>query len=371
MSGEERVGLLFGGRSVEHEVSVISARGVASALEQSRLTLVPLAVTGEGRWLDPERSAVILRGDDARVEAGPDDDGARVLVDPGGQGLLLASPGAAPAALAIDVAFPLIHGWGGEDGRLQGALELAGIPYAGSDVLGSAVGMDKAVAKRVLAAHGVAQVPWLEFSRTFFRADPAVALRRVQSDLGLPVFVKPANGGSSVGITRVASADGLQAAFDDALAHDRKLVVERGVDAREIECAVLGNDRPEASGLGEIIPCGEFYDYEAKYLDDRSRLEIPADLDPTSAEKIRETAVAAYRALGLCGFARVDFLLERNSGVAWLNEVNTLPGFTPISMFPKLWAAAGLSYPKLIERLIELALERARDERSRRTRWTR
>jgi D-alanine-D-alanine ligase len=284
---------------------------------------------------------------------------------------LLAAPGAGVAPLPVDVAFPLIHGWGGEDGRLQGALELAGIPYAGSDVLGSAVGMDKAVAKRVLAAHGIPQVPWLEFTRAAYVAEPAAALRRVESELELPVFVKPANGGSSVGITRVTAADGLAAAFDEALAHDRKVVVERGVDAREIECAVLGNDRPEASGLGEIVPSGDFYDYAAKYVDDRSELKIPAPLDSATADALRGTALAAYRALGLCGFARVDFLLERNSGGFWLNEVNSLPGFTPISVFPKLWEAAGLSYPKLVERLVELALERSADEQKRQTKLER
>jgi D-alanine-D-alanine ligase len=368
MSGAARLALLFGGRSVEHEVSVVSARGVASALRETELELVALGVTGEGRWLSPERSLAILNGDDSRVEAGAEDDGVRLVVDPGGAGLLRSAPGEPLAPLKIDVLFPLVHGWGGEDGKLQGALELAGLPYVGSDVLGSAVGMDKAVARRICAECGLAQVPWIELSGASYAAAPEQAHRRVAEDLGFPVFVKPANGGSSVGITKVADGSGLGAACREALAHDRKIVVERGIDAREIECAVLGNDEPQASGLGEILPSREFYDYEAKYLDGTSELKIPAELDRATATRIGNDAIRAFRALGLCGFARVDFLLDRGTGEHFLNEVNTLPGFTPISMFPKLWEAAGLPYPRLVERLVDLARERWQAERGRRTR---
>jgi len=367
MSGRVRVGLLFGGRSVEHEVSLVSARGVAAAMRATELELVPLGVTGDGRWLSPARSREILDGDAARVECDAQD-GVRIVVDPGGGGLLLAAPSAPVEPVAVDVVFPLIHGWGGEDGRIQGALELAAIPYVGADVLGSAAGMDKAAAKKIFAARGLPQLPWLEFDRAAYAADPERARGRVVDELGLPVFVKPANGGSSVGISRVMEAGGLAAAFDEAFSCDRKVVVESGIDAREIECAVLGNEDPQASGLGEIVPSREFYDYAAKYLDGTSDLIIPAQLDPELSERLREAALGAYRALDLKGLARVDFLLDRGDGRFFLNEVNTLPGFTPISMFPKLWEAAGLAYPRLIERLVELARERWDGERGLRTR---
>jgi D-alanine-D-alanine ligase len=366
MSGRIRVGLLFGGRSVEHEVSLVSARGVAAAMRDTELDLVPLGVAGDGRWLSPELSAEILDGEAARVECA-NDDGVRLVVDPGGGGLLRSAPGAPLEPVALDVVFPLIHGWGGEDGRIQGALELAAIPYVGADVLGSAAGMDKAMAKKVFASGGLPQLPWLECDRADYIRDPDGACARVVAELGLPVFVKPANGGSSVGISRVAEAGRLAAALDEAWEHDRKVVVEKGLDAREIECAVLGNEEPRASGLGEIVPSGEFYDYAAKYLDGSSELIIPAQLDEDTAEKIRQAALEAFRALDLKGLARIDFLLDRRDGRFFLNEVNTLPGFTPISMFPKLWEAAGLAYPRLIERLVELARERWTGERRLRT----
>jgi D-alanine-D-alanine ligase len=367
MSKGLRVGLLFGGRSLEHEVSLISARGVASAMRETSLELVPLAVTGEGRWLPPEVSTEILESDVARVEC-DDDDGVRLVLDPGGGGLLRTAPGGSVEPVALDVLFPLIHGWGGEDGRIQGALELAAVPYVGADVLGSAAGMDKAMAKRVFASRGLPQLPWLEYDRGSYERDPKGARDRVVAELGLPAFVKPANGGSSVGISRVSEAGRLAAAFEEAWLHDRKVVVEQGIDAREIECAVLGNEEPQASGLGEIVPSREFYDYAAKYLDGTSELIIPAQLDLATAERIRAASLEAFRALDLKGLARVDFLLDRRDDRFFLNEVNTLPGFTPISMFPKLWETAGLAYPRLIERLVELARERWTAERRLRTR---
>ena len=361
-----RVGLLFGGRSVEHEVSVVSARGVADAMRRTSLRLVPLAVGGDGRCFSPDLSARILAGASARVEVpGAEDDGARVVVDPGGGGLLELTREGSSRPLGIDVLFPLVHGWGGEDGRLQGALDLSGVAYVGSGVLGSAVGMDKALAKHVLSAHGIPVAPWVLISRDAWLGDRASASREVARKLRFPVFVKPANGGSSVGISKVAQPAALESAIEHALRHDRRVVVEQGIDAREIECAVLGNSDPEASGLGEIVPSREFYDYEAKYHDDSSRLVIPAEIDPARGEEIRALALTTYRALDLAGFARVDFLVERGTGRPYLNEVNTLPGFTPISMFPKLWEAAGLAYPRLIERLVGLALERAEIDRGR------
>ncbi len=359
-----RLGLLFGGRSVEHEVSVISARGVAAALEETDFVAVPLGVTGDGRWLSPELSRRILEGEAGRVEPSlEEDDGVRLLVDPGGGGIVQSEPGRAAESVAVDVIFPLVHGWGGEDGRVQGALELAGIPYIGAGVLGSATGMDKAIAKRLFEASGLPVAPWTELTE---EARSAIEPTLIDK-LGLPLFVKPANGGSSVGVSRVAKEGELRAALDEALACDRKAVVERGLDAREIECAVLGNDDPRASVLGEIVPSRDFYDYRAKYLDEGSELRIPAELDEGAADAIRRMAIEAFRALDLAGFARVDFLIERGSGKPFLNEVNTLPGFTPISMFPKLWQATGLSYPRLIEKLVDLAREQWRRTRRLRT----
>jgi D-alanine-D-alanine ligase len=259
----------------------------------------------------------------------------------------------------IDTMFSVVHGWGGEDGRIQGLLELAGIPCVGAGVLGSAVGMDKQIAKALFEERGLPVGPWRSLLKRDWLREPAAREERLVAELGLPLFVKPANGGSSVGISKVRRTTDLPAALELAFAHDRKVVVESGLDAREIECAVLGNDNPEASILGEIVPAGEFYDYAAKYEDDRSTLRIPAPLPPALAESIRSLAIAAFDALDLSGMARVDFFVEKVSGRAVLNEVNTLPGFTPISMYPKLWEATGLSYRELLTRLIELAKERA------------
>jgi D-alanine-D-alanine ligase len=368
MSGGLVVGLLFGGRSVEHEVSLVSARGVASALVETEHECLPLAVTGQGRWLSPELSRRILDGDAARVEpdAG-DDDGVSLLFAPAA-GLVRLAPDGSARPLAVDVIFPLLHGWGGEDGRLQGALDLAGLPYVGAGVLGSAVGMDKAVSKHLFEANELAVAPWLLVTGAELERDAAAVGRRVADELGFPVFVKPANGGSSVGITRVDAAAELSAALEEAAAHDRRIVVEQALDAREIECAVLGDDEPLASGLGEILPSRKFYDYAAKYLDEGSELIIPAVLDHATTERVRAAALAAYRALDLAGLARVDFLIRRSDGAVFVNEANTLPGFTPISMFPKLWQAAGLSYARVVGRLVELAVERQRRHRGMRTR---
>lgn len=365
-----RVGLLFGGRSVEHEVSVISARGVALALEQAGLTSVPIGVTGEGRWLTPEVSREILSSGQARVEAPPGPHGLAEVVALGGGSCLLRVAADGPArTIEVDAVFPLVHGWGGEDGRLQGVLELASIPYVGSGVLGSAAAMDKAVAKALFEAAALPVARWLVFSRGEFEHEARHALARVEAELGLPVFVKPANGGSSVGVSRVGTRDDLPAAMEAAFECDAKLLVEAAIDAREIECAVLGNDAPEASILGEILPSREFYDYAAKYLDGTSRLVIPAVLDAESARLIQQLSLTAFRTLGLAGLARVDFLVDRRTGQPYVNEVNTLPGFTPVSMFPKLWEASGLSYPRLVERLVELAVARSQAEGRRRTRW--
>lgn len=368
MTGRRRVGLLFGGRSVEHEVSVDSARSVAGALTEGGLDCVPLAVTGEGRWLSPELSRVLLDGKGPRAEPLTDqDDGARVVVDPGAGRLICWTGGRAPQPIELDVVFPLIHGWGGEDGRLQGALDLAGIPCVGAGVCGSAVGMDKVLTHQLCEAQGLPGVRWMVFLASTYARSPQTVHHRISAELGFPVFVKPSNGGSSVGVTRVASGDGLPAAMKEAFDCDGTVIVEEGIDAREIECAVLGNEEPEASVLGEIVPSREFYDYAAKYIDGTSELKIPAPLDGETTEAVRAHAVSAFRCLGLSGMARVDFLVDRSSGQVYLNEVNTLPGFTSISMFPKLWEASGLAYPELVRRLVDLALERWKGERTHRT----
>jgi D-alanine-D-alanine ligase len=362
--------LLFGGRSVEHEVSVESARNVAAALEEARFVCVPLAVTGEGRWLSPELSRRLLVGDGRRAEPAPgEDDGARIVVAPGSGGLSSLRDGHAAKRVEVDVVFPLIHGWGGEDGRVQGALDLAGIPCAGAGVCGSALGMDKVLAHQLLDSQGLPGVRWMAFETADYGRSPEAAQRRIEHELDFPVFVKPSRGGSSVGVTRVTEADGLGRAMRQAFEYDSVVLVEQGIDAREIECAVLGNRRPEASVLGEIVPSREFYSYESKYEDGTSRLTIPAPLDRETTEAVREQAVTAFRCLGLRGMARVDFLLDRANGRVFLNEVNTLPGFTSISMFPRLWEVSGLSLPELVRRLVDLAFEDWHRERSLRTVW--
>jgi D-alanine-D-alanine ligase len=362
-----RVGLLFGGASVEHEVSLVSARGVAAALDPERFETVPLGIAGDGRWLAPEESARLLASPAKRAEPS-DARRAHLVVDPGFGGLVRLAPEEDPVPVPLDVVFSVVHGWGGEDGRIQGLLDLAGIPCVGAGVLGSAVGMDKQVAKALFQERGLPVGPWVAMRRGDWLHDRVRAERRLVDALGLPLFVKPANGGSSVGISKAKSAADLPAALEVAFAHDQKVVVEAGLSVREIECAVLGNETPEASVVGEIVPSGEFYDYAAKYEDGTSGLLIPAPLAPAVSEAIRALAIEAFRALDLSGMARVDFFVEKETDRVLLNEVNTLPGFTPISMYPKLWEATGLNYRGLLTRLIDLARERHERERNRATR---
>lgn len=370
MSARVRVALLFGGASVEHEVSVVSARGIIGALDRERFECIPIGVTGRGTWLPPESSLRILRGGAARVEELPDREaGGRLVADPGGGALIHLGEDGSREVVRVDVVFPIVHGWGGEDGRVQGLLDLAGIPCVGSGVLGSAIAMDKDAAKSLCVRRGLPVGPWITVVRDDYRREAEAVLRGIERDARFPVFVKPANGGSSVGVSRVADPAELPAALDRAFDHDRRVLVEDGIDAREIECAVLGNDRAEASVVGEIVPSREFYDYDAKYVDATSRLLIPAPLEPSVASEVRRLAVLVFRALDLAGFARVDFFVDRASSRILVNEANTLPGFTPISMYPKLWEASGLPYPELLDRIVRLALERGADESSRRTRW--
>ncbi len=360
-----RVGILFGGRSGEHEVSLSSAASILKALDPAKYEVVPIGITREGRWLVGSSADKLLPGvlqNGKPVTASVDPTGPKLIP-------LNSTLGKAGAhGPEIDVVFPVLHGTFGEDGTVQGLLELAGIPYVGAGVLGSAVGMDKDVMKRLFRDAGLPVVPWLLFLRAEWQEDAARVRRAIRNKLRFPLFVKPANLGSSVGTSKVHNARELDPAMDLAAQYDHKILVEKGVDGREIECSVLGNDRPEASVPGEVIPVNEFYDYEAKYVKEGSELIIPARLTPRQTRQVQELAIRAFQAVDCAGMARVDFLLDRKTGNFLVNEINTIPGFTSISMYPKLWEGSGVSYAQLVDRLIELALERHREKA--RTRYT-
>lgn len=353
-----RLALLYGGRSGEHDVSIASATSVMQAIDRDKYDVLPVYLTAEGRWLPGVEPGRLTTG--ARPAA---TSVALFSSDPQQPGLLPLSRTAVQPeqAQAVDVVFPLLHGTYGEDGTVQGLLDLANVPYVGSGVLGSAAGMDKAVMKTLFAAAGLPVAPYLLVRRHEWEQRPAVIQDRLLQTLRLPVFVKPANLGSSVGISKVSDAARLSDAVDLACRYDRRVLVEQGLDCREFECSVLGNDDPKASVIGEIIPTREFYDYQAKYSDESSELRIPADIDAGLADNLRAMAVTAFQAVDAAGLARVDFFLESHTGKPYVNEINTLPGFTTISMYPKLWAAAGISYAQLIDRLVSLAIERHQD----------
>ncbi len=366
-----RVGLIFGGRSGEHEVSLASSNAVMSNLDPEKYEIVPLGITKEGSWLlgtEPRQliaaeqetagaltassttTAVTLTGDPSirrliPVQGGP---------DLGNQG-------------ALDVILPVLHGTYGEDGSLQGLLDMANIPYVGCGVLGAALGMDKEKMKMIFQAVGLPIVDYYVFRRHEWERSPASILDAVEQRLGYPTFVKPVNLGSSVGINKAHDRQELEHAINAAAEYDRKIVVEHGINCREFECAVLGNDEPLASVVGEIVSSNEFYDYRAKYLDGKSQVIIPADIPQETAEEIRRQSIKAFAALDLNGLARVDFFLEKETSKVYINEVNTMPGFTEISMYPKLWEASGLTYTQLLDRLIELAIERHEDRQRNRT----
>jgi D-alanine-D-alanine ligase len=349
-----RVGVIFGGRSGEHEVSLASAAAVFQNLDPDKYEAVPIRIEKDGRWALPDRAPKVMKAADV-IHAKPIDEPAAKDVE------LAARPATQTliSGVSLDVVFPVLHGPYGEDGTVQGLLELANVPYVGAGVLASAVGMDKAAMKLVFAAKGLSICDYEVVLKHDWQRDEHAIMHRVASRLGFPVFVKPANLGSSVGISKAKHAVELRAAISFAAQFDRKIVVEAAVaNAREIECAVLGNDEPEASLPGEVIPSREFYDYEAKYLDEGSRTEVPAKLSEPQAAEIRALAIDAFKAIDCAGMARVDFLLARDTGVLYLNEVNTIPGFTTISMYSKMWEASGVSYPQLIDRLIALAIER-------------
>ena len=370
-----RVGVIYGGRSGEHEVSLASAAAVFKNLDPDRYDAVAIRIEKDGKWALPEAPPTLVSAADV-IHAGSADAHldltreAHMTAYPGGDTLMTIDRGRenAVAGLSLDVVFPVLHGPYGEDGTVQGLLELANVPYVGAGVLASAVGMDKAVMKLVFAAKGLPICDYEVVMKRDWQRDERGILQRVVNRLGFPVFVKPANLGSSVGISKAKHVAELRTAISLAAQFDRKVVVEAAVpQAREIEVAVLGNDEPEASVPGEIIPSREFYDYEAKYLDGASRDIIPAVLAGTLADEIRALAIAAFKAVDCAGMARVDFLLAGDSGTLYLNEVNTIPGFTTISMYAKMWAASGLTYPALIDRLIALAIERHADKQQLRT----
>ena len=343
-----RIGILFGGRSAEHEVSLVSAQGVMAALDTERFQAIPIGATRQGTWLTPtetERALAAIRSERLRA-----------LEEPLGDGILYRTQALA-ALRRLDVVFPLIHGSNGEDGTLQGFLELTGLPYVGAGVAASALGMDKALQKAIFRQLGFPLPDDIVVLARQWEADPTVVARQVEAAIPYPCFVKPANSGSSIGTSKARSREDLDEALTEAFRYDRKALVEAAVEGRQIEIAILGNDEPAASPVGEVTFAGEFYDYHAKYEDPSTRLHIPADIPTDTAEQLRQLALDAFQAIDCAGLARVDFFLTPEGRVV-LNEVNTIPGFTPMSMYPKLWEHAGLPYRDLITRLIELALQR-------------
>jgi len=346
-----RLAVVFGGRSAEHEVSVTSARSMLAAMNRDRYDIELIGIGKDGRWYRVTDGAQLL---DRNEVAGP---GLEPVVIP--QSPAAASQTGAADLLDVDIVFPLLHGPYGEDGTVQGLLELSGLPYVGSGVLGSSVGMDKDMAKRVLTAAAIPQVPWRMIPRRDWRRDPDAVLAELERDFPGPIFVKPANLGSSVGVSRATTREERRTAIDEAASFDLKVIVEvEATGCREIECAVLGNEDPKASTVGEIIPGSDFYDYEDKYVNGASRVEIPATLEESTITRVRELAVEVFKAVGALGLARVDFFVGESTDEIYVNEINTMPGFTPISMYPKLWEASGLAYGDLVDQLIELALDR-------------
>ena len=355
-----RVGVIFGGRSGEHEVSLVSAGSIIDSLDKKKYEVIPIGITPSGRWLS-SGSALGLLKSKSDLEREPE----RFLVpEPNRQALMSVN---GESDFRLDVIIPVVHGTYGEDGTLQGLLELANIPYVGAGVLGSALGMDKIVQKQLYEQAGIPSAKYIWFHSSEWKSGPGKVISEIEKHLKYPLFTKPANTGSSVGISKAHNRKELAEYLTIATEYDRKVIVEQGVkNAREIECAVLGNDEPTASLPGEVVPSNEFYDYDAKYVDGKSKAIIPADLPRKTVKEIRLFATKAFRALDLAGMARVDFFVTKKNAV-YLNEVNTIPGFTSISMYPKLWEASGISYSELLDRLISLALERHREKNALRT----
>ena len=354
-----RVGVLYGGRSGEHDVSLCSAASVVEALDKNKYKVTAIGIDREGKWYVQDKPQIIPHKDFGKVLALKKK--GKWLVNHFQQNnqLHLYDLNNKNKKVIIDVVFPVLHGTFGEDGTLQGLLELAMVPYVGADVIGSSVGMDKDVAKRLLREAGIPVVSSVTINKRQWKADAQNIIQNVVDKLGLPLFVKPVCTGSSVGVKKVKQKENLAKSVNFAFQFDTRVMIEKAINCREIECAVLGNENPAASVLGEIIPKHEFYSYEAKYIDPNgAALIIPAPVDSNLSEKIRKTAVQGYTALGCSGMARVDFFLDKDTGEFYLNEINTIPGFTSISMYPKLWEATGIKYSKLLDKLIELAIER-------------
>jgi D-alanine-D-alanine ligase len=362
MTRRLRVGVVYGGRSGEHEVSLRSAATVIGAFDPARYEVVPIAITKDGRWLTGPDSLRLLE-EAQRTLAPVTEHGVEVMLPPVPSGGALVPAAGGVAASSLDVVFPVLHGTYGEDGTMQGLLELAGLPYVGAGVLASAVGMDKAVMKGVFRDAGIPVARWIVVRPGADATDEVRA--RVGDAFGFPCFVKPCNLGSSVGITKVKRADELGAALAEAAAYDPRVIVEEAIDAREFECGVLGNEHAEASVVGELVPSHEFYDYADKYVEDDARIVIPAELDADTADAMRALALRAFHAVDCSGLARVDFFLERGTDRVLVNEINTMPGFTRASQYPRLWEASGVPLSALVERLVALALERhaARSQR--------
>jgi D-alanine-D-alanine ligase len=365
MKRKIRVGVIFGGRSSEHEVSLVSATSVIQALDKDKYEVVPVGITKEGKWLSSSQTLALLKSG-----KGLDRLPERVLLpDPTQKGLVeFRTKGASTPKEALDVVFPVLHGPYGEDGTIQGLLDLANVPYVGAGVLGSALGMDKIAQKQIFERLGLPVTEYCAFLFKEYRRSPTMWLKKIERALSSPWFVKPANLGSSVGITKAHTRRELQTAILEAAKYDRRILVERSIEnAREIECSVLGNDNARASVPGEVIPSNEFYDYDAKYVDGKSQITVPAPLPKRITKKIQDIAVKAFKAIDCAGMARVDFLVARERYKIYICEVNTIPGFTSISMYPKLWEASGLSYSKLLDSLIELAIERHRERNKLKT----
>lgn len=364
-----KIGVIFGGRSGEHEVSIVSAQSVIKALDKNKYEVIPIGITKAGQWLAGPQAVNFLKAGMKKISfksilaPDPTEKGIISLKEEAKRRMISQS-----LAKRIDVIFPVLHGTFGEDGTIQGLLELANIAYVGAGVLGSAVGMDKVIQKEIFKAGQLPIVKYDWFIATCWYHQRSNILRRLEKKLQYPMFVKPANLGSSVGISKVRNRKDLIKAVKLATQYDRKIIVEQGVNqAREIEVSVLGNDKPQASIPGEIIPSNEFYDYEAKYIDSKSKLEIPARLSKKVIKKVQNIALAAFRCLDLSGMARVDFFVTKNTNRVYLSEVNTIPGFTSISMYPKLWQASGLPYIKLLDKLIDLARQRHREKNKLKT----
>lgn len=357
-----RVGLIFGGRSGEHEVSFCSATSIIKAINKDKYTIVPIGITKEGRWISPQDSELALQT--GKIEG---ESSVFLLNDPSGSALIRTDNNQrADKSLTlerIDLIFPILHGPYGEDGTIQGFLELANIPYVGSGVASSSISMDKDFMKTIFQQRGLPILKWVTIKRKEWQKDKEKILSLIQAKFEYPLFVKPANLGSSVGITKVHKKEELDEAIDLASAYDRKILIEEGLEeAREIECGVLGNDEPLASVVGEVIPAGEFYDYNSKYIDGGTQLIIPAELPVNVSKKVQEIALHAFKAVDAVGMARVDFFVSKKENKIYLSEINTIPGFTSVSMYPRLWEASGVPYSELIDRLLQLALERHQDK---------